>query len=191
MTKLNKKFKTLIEGEQQDNMKGQRPPMGQGRPDGNRGGGRPGGFGGGMPGGGMGGPGDGMQGGPRGGMPPTGNQQQSSYDYDKQQSKYDKQMRKLLSDEQYEGYLKLKPQFYSQRRIREFLIGGNDMSNEMGMPPGNTVSTETGKVDVTLGDGCTWTLTADTHITSFTGNTSQIKPNGHRLWVNGKEINLQ
>ena len=58
VTKLNKKFKTLIEGEQQDNMKGQRPPMGQGRPDGNRGGGRPGGgVGGGMPGGGMGGPG--------------------------------------------------------------------------------------------------------------------------------------
>ena len=111
VTKLNKKFKTLIEGEQQDNMKGQRPPMGQGRPDGNRGGGRPGG---------------GMQGGPRGGMPPTGNQQQSSYDYDKQQSKYDKQMRKLLSDEQYESYLKLKPQFYSQRRIREFLMGGKE-----------------------------------------------------------------
>lgn len=145
VTKLNKKFKTLIEGEQQDNMKGQRPPMGQGRPDGNRGGGRPGGgFGGGMPGGGMGGPGGaggfgggmpgggvggrggGMQGGPRGGMPPTGNQQQSSYDYDKQQSKYDKQMRKLLSDEQYESYLKLKPQFYSQRRIREFLMGGKE-----------------------------------------------------------------
>jgi hypothetical protein len=85
VTKLNKKFKTLIEGEQQENMKGQRPPMGQGRPDGNRGGGRPsgGGFGGGMPGG-MGGPGGaggfgggmggrgggGMQGGPHGGMPP-------------------------------------------------------------------------------------------------------------------------
>ena len=149
VTKLNKKFKTLIEGEQQDNMKGQRPPMGQGRPDGNRGGGRPGGgFGGGMPGsgmpgGGMGGlggfgggmPGGGM-GGPRGGMPPTGNQQQSSYDYDKQQSKYDKQMRKLLSDEQYEGYLKLKPQFYSQRRVREFLMGGNSMSGQMDMPPG-------------------------------------------------------
>ena len=149
VTKLNKKFRTLIEGEQQDNMKGQRPPMGQGRPDGNRGGGRPGGgfgggmpsggiggpggaggFGGGMPGGGMGGRSGGMQGGPRGGMSPSGNQQQSSYDYDKQQSKYDKQMRKLLSDEQYEGYLKLKPQFYSQRRVREFLMGGN---GEMGL----------------------------------------------------------
>jgi len=84
-----------------------------------------GGFGGGMPGGGMGGRGGGMPGGPRGGMPPTGNQQLSSYDYDKQQTKYDKQMRKLLSDEQYESYLKLKPQFYSQRRVREFLMGGN------------------------------------------------------------------
>ena len=103
VTKLNKKFKTLIEGEQQENMKDQRPPMG-------------------------------MQGGPRGGMPPGGSDsQQASYDYDKQQSKYDEQMRKLLSDEQYEGYMKLKPQFYSQRRVREFLMGGNSMSGEMGM----------------------------------------------------------
>jgi hypothetical protein len=78
----------------------------------------------------MGGRGGGMPGGPRGGMPPSGNQQQSSYDYDKQQTKYDKQMRKLLSDEQYEGYLKLKPQFYSQRRVREFLMGGNGMNGE-------------------------------------------------------------
>jgi hypothetical protein len=152
VTKLNKKYKKLIEGESQEGQGGQRPPMGQGRPDGNRGGGRPsgGGFGSGMPGGGMGGPGGaggfgggmgshggGMQGGPGGGMPPgEGGQQQASYDYNKQQTKYDKQMRKLLSDEQYEGYLKLKPQFYSQRKIREFLIGGNGMNGEMGMPPG-------------------------------------------------------
>jgi hypothetical protein len=39
---------------------------------------------------------------------------------------------------------------------------------------GKTISTETGKVDVTLGDGCTWNLTADTYITSFTGDASQI-----------------
>ena len=85
VTKLNKKYKKLIEGESQEGQ---------------------------------------------------GGQQQASYDYNKQQTKYDKQMRKLLSDEQYEGYLKLKPQFYSQRKIREFLIGGNGMNGEMGMPPG-------------------------------------------------------
>lgn len=148
VTELNKKFKKLIEGESQEDQGGLRPPMGQGRPDGNRSGGRPsgGGFGGGMPGGGMGAPGGaggfgggmgghgggGMQGGPGGGMPPgEGGQQQSNYDYDKQQTKYDKKIRKLLSDEQYEGYLKLKPQFYSQRKIREFLMGGNRMNDEM------------------------------------------------------------
>ena len=56
---------------------------------------------------------------------------------------------------------------------------------------GKTISTETGRVDVTLGDGCTWNLTADTYITSFTGDTSQIKSNGHHLWVNGKEMSIR
>lgn len=55
---------------------------------------------------------------------------------------------------------------------------------------GKTISTETGKVDVTLGDGCTWNLTADTYITSFTGDASQIKSNGHHLYVNGNEMNI-
>ncbi len=139
ISKLNKKYKTLIEGSQPMGMPGQRPPMEKGsRPSG-------GGFGGGMPGGGMGGPGGmggGMSGGmgdrggmgrgmggdmqgPRGGMPSGGPGRSSEYDYDKQQEKYDKKIRKLLSDEQYEGYLELKPQFASQRRIREFLMGGN------------------------------------------------------------------
>ncbi len=53
---------------------------------------------------------------------------------------------------------------------------------------GNSVSTETGIVNVTLGDDCTWTLTADTYITSLKGDISCIKANGHRLFVNGKEI---
>lgn len=180
VTKLNKKFKTLIEGEQKENMKDQRPPMGQGRPDGNRGGGRPGGgFGGSMPGGGMGGPGGaggfggGMQGGPRGGMPPGGSDsQQASYDYDKQQSKYDEQMRKLLSDEQYEGYMKLKPQFYSQRRVREFLMGGNDMNSEMGMPPGGFGGHGSRQKDIKY-SGAT-SLTAATIETGKTYESSKI-----------------
>ena len=137
VTKLNKKYKTLIEGQQMERPQGQRPQGGNrpsGRPGGGGGmpggmGGRGGGFGGGMPGGGMpgggmGGPGGGMQGGPRGTMPQGGPGEQESYDYDKQQTKYDEKIKKILSGEQYEGYLKLKPQFASQRRIREFLMGG-------------------------------------------------------------------
>ena len=65
-------------------------------------------------------------------------------------------------------------------------IGGN-ITNAAG----NTISTEIGKVDVTLGNGCTWTLTAGTYITSFTGDTSCIKSNGHHLYVNGKEMNIK
>ena len=56
---------------------------------------------------------------------------------------------------------------------------------------GTTISTQTGQVYVTLADGCTWTLTADTHITSLQGDTSRIKANCHRLYVNGKEINIK
>ena len=53
---------------------------------------------------------------------------------------------------------------------------------------GNSVSTETGTVNVTLGDDCTWNLTANTYITSLKGDTSRINTNGHRLFVNGKEF---
>ena len=141
VTKLNKKYKTLIEGQQMERPQGQRPQNGNhpsGRPSGGGGmGGRGGGFGGGMPGGGMGGHGVGMQGGPRGGMPQGAPKEQNSYDYDKQQAKYDEKIKKILSDEQYEGYLKLKPQFASQRRIREFLMGGQqDLLSGQGAPDG-------------------------------------------------------
>ena len=105
VAKLNKKYKTLIEGEQVERPQGQRPPMGE-RPSG-----RPGG----RPSGGMGGPGVGM---------PGEQSQEKSYDYDKQLQKYDKSIGKILSEQQYESYLKIKPQFASQRRVREFLLGG-------------------------------------------------------------------
>ncbi|MCR5130706.1 MAG: hypothetical protein K6C10_04505 [Prevotella sp.] len=150
--KLNKKYKTLIEGEEM-NMNGQ-PPMG-GMPSGNAsrpngggmggpggmpgggnfGGGMPGGgnFGGGMPGGGN--FGGGMPGGaPRGGMGmPSENSSKASYDYEKKQKKYDKAIAKILTTEQYEGYLKLKPQFASQRKNMPMPPGGG---KNMQMPPG-------------------------------------------------------
>ncbi len=144
LTKINRRFKNLIEGEQR-----QLPMMGE-QPEGGMGGGPSGGgmmgggpSGGGMMGGGMmgGGPSGGgmmggrpsggmgggmMGGGPRGGGMmdgPRGGGGPQSYDYDRQQSKYDKAVRKLFTDDQYEGYKKIKSQFYSQRRIRDFLLG--------------------------------------------------------------------
>ena len=147
VAKLNKKYKTLIEGEQVERPQGQRPPMGErpsGRPSGRTSGGMGGlgggGFGGGMPGGGIGGPGGGMQGGPRGGgmgMPGGSQPSESSYDYDKQQQKYDKAIGKILTEQQYDGYQKIKPQFASQRKVREFLLGGQQsLGQGMPMPPG-------------------------------------------------------
>ena len=67
-------------------------------------------------------------------------------------------------------------------------ISGLSISGNITNAQGKTISTETGTVNVTLGSDCTWTLTADTYITSFTGDASCIKANGHRLFVNGKEM---
>ena len=53
---------------------------------------------------------------------------------------------------------------------------------------GETVSTEVGTVNVTLDASSTWTLTADTYITSFTGDSSRIVTNGFSLYVNGEKL---
>lgn len=53
---------------------------------------------------------------------------------------------------------------------------------------GESVSTETGTVNVIIGDDCTWSLSADSYVTSLKGDTSRIKSNGHRLFVGGKEF---
>ena len=50
---------------------------------------------------------------------------------------------------------------------------------------GTQVSTEIGTVSVTLDDTSTWTLTADTYITSFSGNAENVIGNGFTLYVNG------
>ncbi|MGP1618000.1 hypothetical protein [Peptostreptococcus stomatis] len=50
---------------------------------------------------------------------------------------------------------------------------------------GKTVSTNVGKVSVSLDKTSTWTLTADTHITEFNGDASNVISNGHTLYVNG------
>lgn len=45
-----------------------------------------------------------------------------------------------------------------------------------------------GKVEVTLDQDSTWTLTGDSYITNFEGDVSQITTNGYHLYVNGKEV---
>ena len=50
---------------------------------------------------------------------------------------------------------------------------------------GGTVSTEVGTVSVSIDKSSTWTLTADTYISSFDGDASSINTNGYTLYVNG------
>ena len=45
-----------------------------------------------------------------------------------------------------------------------------------------------GTVDVTLDDNSTWTLTGDSYITSFDGDTSNITANGYHPYVNGEQV---
>ena len=53
---------------------------------------------------------------------------------------------------------------------------------------GATVSTEAGTVHVILDSASTWTLTADTYVTSFEGDASNIVSNGYVLYVNGTAL---
>ena len=52
---------------------------------------------------------------------------------------------------------------------------------------GSSVSTSIGTVDVTIGEGCTWTLTADTYVTSLVNNGTIVK-GSYNLYVNGKAV---
>ena len=53
---------------------------------------------------------------------------------------------------------------------------------------GAAVSSSVGTVYVTLDPTSTWTLTADTYITSFDGDASNIISNGYTLYVNGEAL---
>ena len=65
----------------------------------------------------------------------------------------------------------------------EGTIGG-----EIENAKGETVSSETGTVSVVLEDTSTWTLTADTSITSFQGDAGNIISNGYTLYVDGTAL---
>lgn len=59
------------------------------------------------------------------------------------------------------------------------------VSGEIVNAKGAAVSETVGTVSVILDETSTWTLTADTHITSFDGNAANIIGNGYSLFVNG------
>ena len=62
------------------------------------------------------------------------------------------------------------------------------ISGEITNAKGDAVSTEVGTVNVTLEAGSTWTLTADTWISSFEGDASGVIGNGYTLYVNGTAL---
>ncbi len=63
------------------------------------------------------------------------------------------------------------------------------VSGEITSAKGDAVSSEVGNVAVILDDTSTWTLTADTWISSLEGDASRIVGNGYTLYVNGEAIN--
>ena len=62
------------------------------------------------------------------------------------------------------------------------------VSGEITSAKGNVVSTEVGTVNVTIDTTSTWTLTADTYVSSFEGDTANVIANGYKLYVNGEAI---
>ena len=67
--------------------------------------------------------------------------------------------------------------------VFEGTVGG-----EITNAKGSVVSTEVGTVHVTLDETSTWTLAADTYITSFEGDVANVNSNGYTLYVNGTAL---
>ena len=61
-------------------------------------------------------------------------------------------------------------------------------SGEIENAKGSVVSTEPGTIHVALDSTSTWTLTADTWITSFEGDAGNVTGNGYTLYVNGTAL---
>ena len=62
------------------------------------------------------------------------------------------------------------------------------VSGEIENANGVAVSAEVGTVSVTLDGTSTWTLTADTYISSFEGDAACVTGNGYTLYVNGTAL---
>ena len=59
------------------------------------------------------------------------------------------------------------------------------INGEIANASGEQISDSIGMVSVSLDETSTWTLTADTYITEFSGSASNVVSNGYTLYVNG------
>ena len=62
------------------------------------------------------------------------------------------------------------------------------VSGEITNAKGTQVSSETGTVSVSLDETSTWTLTADTYISEFSGSAANVISNGYTLYVGGAAL---
>jgi hypothetical protein len=62
------------------------------------------------------------------------------------------------------------------------------INGEIENAKGETVSTKVGTVEISLDETSTWTLKADTYITSFEGSAANVIGNGYMLYVNGEAL---
>jgi len=53
----------------------------------------------------------------------------------------------------------------------------------------NSDGTQASNLSVTIDSTSTWTLTADSHVSSFTGSLDNVVTNGYTLYVNGNAVN--
>ena len=121
--KLNKSYKELIEGPSMSQTHTQGPSS-NGDRMGGPGGGMGGNFGGGMGGpGGMGGM-TGMSGSQSGKSTSNSNLPQ---DLSKKQARYDQKLKKILTEEQYTGYEKIKKEYASQTQYHDFLLNDSQL----------------------------------------------------------------
>ncbi len=63
------------------------------------------------------------------------------------------------------------------------------ISGEIENAKGEIISSEVGTVNVILDETSTWTLTADTYISSFDGSLENVIYNGYTLYVSGVAVN--
>ena len=79
-------------------------------------------------------------------------------------------------------------EFYGNILVDEISCLNITMKNGTSFTGAINPDGEAGAVDVTLDDKSTWTLTADSYVTDFDGDTSNIVSNGYHLYVNGEQL---